>query len=263
MAKIFPFKGILYNRDRIADVSKVTAPPYDVISEEEQDKYYGADEYNIIRLILGREHPDDNEQNNRYTRAAGFLQSWLDESIFLRDNKPSIYFYSQEYDMEGKRKLQKGFVCILRLEEFSKGGTVLPHEKTLAGAKKDRSELIDTCQANLSPIFGLYPDPGFHLSKFLDERMTGEPTIDIRDDNEPVHKLWRVSDSEIVQRIHGQQEPDHPAGAPPGSAFFQRKSGRMGKTAGGILLQKDLFLFRRTISPDERISRQRNRFRHV
>ena len=201
MAKIFPFKGILYNRDRIPDVSKVTAPPYDVISEGEQDKYYRADEYNIIRLILGKENPDDGEQNNKYTRAAGFLRSWLEEGKLVRDNEPSIYFYSQEYNMEGERKLQKGFICILRLEEFSENGTVLPHEKTLAGAKKDRSQLIDACQANLSPIFGLYPDPGFHLNKLLNEHMAGEPILNIGDENETIHKLWRICNPEAIRKI--------------------------------------------------------------
>ena len=33
MAVIAPFKGILYNPEKIGDMSKVIAPPYDVISQ--------------------------------------------------------------------------------------------------------------------------------------------------------------------------------------------------------------------------------------
>jgi len=32
MAKIAPFRGILYNPGKVGDLNKVMAPPYDVIS---------------------------------------------------------------------------------------------------------------------------------------------------------------------------------------------------------------------------------------
>jgi len=54
MAIIAPFKGLTYNLDTVEDLSKVVAPPYDVISEDEQEAFYQADPYNVIRLILGK-----------------------------------------------------------------------------------------------------------------------------------------------------------------------------------------------------------------
>ncbi len=36
MAEIIPFKGILYNTDKIKNLADIIAPPFDVISEEEQ-----------------------------------------------------------------------------------------------------------------------------------------------------------------------------------------------------------------------------------
>ncbi len=53
MAIIAPFRGITYNLHRKTDLSKVVAPPYDVISAEEQDRYHSEDPHNVIRLILG------------------------------------------------------------------------------------------------------------------------------------------------------------------------------------------------------------------
>ncbi len=69
MAEIKPFRGIIYNQEKIKDLAKVTAPPYDVISPLEQQLYYKSHPYNVIRLILGRELPQDNEKENKYTRA--------------------------------------------------------------------------------------------------------------------------------------------------------------------------------------------------
>ena len=40
-----------------------------------QDRLYQASPYNVIRLELNREEPGDTEADNRYTRAAGFLQT--------------------------------------------------------------------------------------------------------------------------------------------------------------------------------------------
>jgi uncharacterized protein (DUF1015 family) len=54
MAIIAPFKGITYNFDSGQDPASLVAPPYDVISEEQQDKYYQADPHNVTRLVLGK-----------------------------------------------------------------------------------------------------------------------------------------------------------------------------------------------------------------
>ena len=36
MAKVVPFKGLRYNTEKFKDLDMVTAPPYDIISAEEQ-----------------------------------------------------------------------------------------------------------------------------------------------------------------------------------------------------------------------------------
>ena len=57
MIRIAPFRGVSYNQKKIRDLSKVIAPPYDVISKEEQDKLYKKSPYNFVRLDLSQE-PD-------------------------------------------------------------------------------------------------------------------------------------------------------------------------------------------------------------
>ncbi|MFH1238906.1 MAG: DUF1015 family protein, partial [bacterium] len=66
MAKIFPFKGLRYNQEKITDMSKVVSPPYDIISKDAQEHYYELSPYNIIRLILNKKEAADNEENNTY-----------------------------------------------------------------------------------------------------------------------------------------------------------------------------------------------------
>jgi uncharacterized protein (DUF1015 family) len=100
MAEIIPFRGILYNPEKINDFSDVIAPPYDVISPQQQDQLHQRHPNNVIRLILGKVEKNDNLQNNRYTRAAAFLKKWLEERILVRDNLPAIYLSSVEFPIE-------------------------------------------------------------------------------------------------------------------------------------------------------------------
>ena len=54
MAKVKGFKGLRYNNEKINDLSKVIAPPYDVINEDQQNLLYSLHENNIIKVDLNR-----------------------------------------------------------------------------------------------------------------------------------------------------------------------------------------------------------------
>ncbi|MFC1489528.1 DUF1015 family protein, partial [Thermodesulfobacteriota bacterium] len=85
MAEITPFKGILYNPSKITNLANVVAPPFDIISKQEQHRFHETHPQNIIRLTLGRETENDTEKNNRYTRAANCFNQWLSEGVLLQD----------------------------------------------------------------------------------------------------------------------------------------------------------------------------------
>src|SRR6266704_1806948 len=70
MADVQPLRGLRYNSEVTGNLAQVLTPPYDVISEEAQARYYARNPYNIIRLELGMDEPGDTSLNNRYTRAA-------------------------------------------------------------------------------------------------------------------------------------------------------------------------------------------------
>jgi hypothetical protein len=77
MATIKPFRGVRYDPHKIPDLSAVVSQPHDRVRHGLQDRYYAQSAYNIARLIKGKEHPDDNEQDNVYTRALSDYQTWL------------------------------------------------------------------------------------------------------------------------------------------------------------------------------------------
>ncbi len=203
---IAPLKGIHYQPEKVGDFSKVVAPPYDVISKEQQKGLYELSPYNIVRIDLSQETPGDNETNNRYTRAAATFHEWLEQSVLVQEDKPAIYLYEQEFTVPGKGTFQRrGFYALRRLEEFSEG-RILPHEKTLSGPKADRFNLMKATQANLSAIFGLYQDKNKKVREALSSSFEKKPFTDFVDSAKIRHRLWIETDATLHQLIDNEMK---------------------------------------------------------
>ena len=161
MAKIYPFRALRYDPAKVSPAQVVTQP-YDKISPAMQDRYYAASPYNLVRIILGKAEPGDDEQNNVYTRAAANLQHWRAEQVLVRDAEPSIYLYTQTFKVPGdpaETQLERrGFIAAGQLEEYDKK-VVFRHEQTLSKPKADRLNLLKATQSHFGQIFMLYSDP--------------------------------------------------------------------------------------------------------
>ena len=200
MVEIVPFRGILYNPEKIIDFSDVIAPPYDVISPQEQEQLHQRHPNNIIRLILGKTRETDNDKDNRYTRAANFLKTWMDSKILIRDAIPAFYLSSVDFQIETQHITRFGLVALVRLEPFEKG-LILPHEKTFSKVKSERLILRKACHANFSPVFSLYSDHDNILSTLKQAVTTRSPDMEMYDINGFFQRLWKITDPAIHQTI--------------------------------------------------------------
>jgi len=186
MVKISPLNGITYNLNKI-NIKDVIAPPYDVISPDEQDKLYDKSPYNIVRLILNRDE-------DRYNSAARFFNEWLNEKILIKSEKPCIYYYIQNYENYSR----KGFIAHNLVEEYDKGN-VLPHEYTMGGPKADRLNLMKACGANFSQIFMTYSDPEKEIDAAI--KLPEKPLIDVVDDQGVHNLLYVIDDEKVINKV--------------------------------------------------------------
>ena len=201
MPQVRPFKGILYNRDKVPDLKDVITPPYDVISPAEQEEYHQRHPNNMIYLVLGRTDPLDTERHNRYTRAAESFRSWLDAGILRQDEKPAFYVTEIDFELDGQVHTRFGFIAIVRLEGLE-SRTILRHEKTFSSVKEDRLRLLDHCEANFSPIFSLFPDQDGRIVEQLRIAVKGiSPALNFTDLKGYRHRLWRVTSEEVHEDI--------------------------------------------------------------
>jgi uncharacterized protein (DUF1015 family) len=136
--EIKPFRAFRFDADVVGDVGSCISPPYDVISDEEQQQLYEKSEYNIVRIIKGKTIASDYSSNNQYTRAAEYLNSWIEKGILIQDSANAIYAYVQDFAIAGRCFQRNSFIALAKLEEFSPPGRVRPHEQTLDKPKADR-----------------------------------------------------------------------------------------------------------------------------
>jgi uncharacterized protein (DUF1015 family) len=206
MPSISAFRGVRYDLGHVGSLSDVVAPPYDVIDADLQRQLYQRNEHNVVRLILGRDEPGDDDERNRYTRAAQLLRNWQRDGALFTEGDPAIYVYHQVFDCDGTQHTRRGFMCRTRLERFGEGN-IHPHEETHAKAKADRLKLWQACRANLSQIFGLYPDPENVAQQLLETAIIGQTPLEATDHLGVVHRLWPVTDVAVITQLIGAMGP--------------------------------------------------------
>ncbi len=208
MATVRPFRGLYFDTS-VVPLEDAIAPPYDVLSPNDQDELYGRSNYNIVRLILNRETPHDLPGDNRYLRAAAYLHDLQARNVIITDDKPSFYEYIQTFPHPldaSKSVCRTTLLTALKLENYS-SGVVLPHEETLSKAKTDRLNLMRATHANPEPIYGLYEDNGNilsalllknrdHAAKILDTDYSGPGA-----EHTEHHTIYRHNSPDIVHAI--------------------------------------------------------------
>ena len=196
--EIKPLRGYRYTGDTTRDISTVVAPPYDQISPETQDRLYALNLHNIVRVTYPKDAP------GKYGQAREVLDAWLAEGVWRRDERPAIYPYQQSYTDAGQSVTRTGFVALGGVSDYRRG-VVLPHERTHAGPKRDRMDLLEATAADIGLLFMLASDPDGELRRAT--APAGEPIAEARDLKGERHRLWRVTDATAIARVQALMAP--------------------------------------------------------
>jgi uncharacterized protein (DUF1015 family) len=206
MPEIQAFRAIRYDLGHVGSLGDVVAPPYDAISPELQEDLYRKHPCNMVRLILNRKEPGDTEADNCYLRARDLLRNWRSEGVLFTEADPALYVYHQQFTVGRQAHTRRGFIARLRLSRFG-WGEVFPHKTTRSAVKIDRLMLITTCKANLSPVLGLYPDPDGEAQNLLERAVAGGTPIEAADPLGATHRLWPVTNPEVIASVVGAMGP--------------------------------------------------------
>ncbi len=198
MAIIKEFSALRFT-NKAGDIGALCCPPYDIISEAEKQALLKKNEYNLIKLEL----PEQTDAG--YKGAGDTFKAWQQNGILATDDVPSLYIYEEKFSVKGVDYAFKGFICYVKLAEFSEG-IVLPHEETLSKAKTDRFNLINATGCSFSQIYSLYSDKNGDTARILGELSSGAPDQTFTDEAGVTHSLWIVPKSDKTAEICRQFE---------------------------------------------------------
>ncbi|MCX5812379.1 MAG: DUF1015 domain-containing protein [Proteobacteria bacterium] len=192
---IKPFKGMLFNKKKTGDIASCVCPPYDVISNA--GTYYERNRFNAIRLELPEQHPP----LDKYNTAKETLENWLQQGILTFDNKDTVYIYEQEFEVEHKSFLRRGFIALNKIEK----NRMLTHEETRKKAKEDRERLISSLKTCTSFVFGLYEDNMQDIENIL-TAAAKEIVYDFIDEQSVTNRFYKMTDRDAINVLSKEMD---------------------------------------------------------
>ncbi len=194
MTVVRPLRALRYDSTRV-DLSRVIAPPYDVIARDERGTFFERDPHNAVRFELTRDVAAESWTD--YSQIRETLAAWRKSGVLVRDAEPALYVMRQRFTAPGGSELLErvGFFAELALCEYAER-IVRPHEFTMAAPKADRLKLLRATEANLSSVFMLYADRGQVLAPILAAALAESVLGTATDDLGVEYTLAAITDPE-------------------------------------------------------------------
>jgi uncharacterized protein (DUF1015 family) len=192
---IRPFRGWRY-RPADGDVSKLIAPPYDILSADDKSALLAGSPRNIVAVDMPHVPPKEVGPESAYQGAAATLAGWQAQGALAQDEQPAVYAYCQTFMWAGRTYKRRALLCGVRGTELGKD--VIPHEHTFAGPKADRLKLMQHTRLQLSPIFGFCEGAAAPTDVW---KLTERPA-DLHGVMRGVEEqLWAISDAAAIEQL--------------------------------------------------------------
>ena len=179
---------------RLADLTDVACPPYDVISDDDRAALLARHERNAVRL----EYAPDADPHGA---AATTLAAWLADGTLERRTDPAAYYYRHGSASAPDDLTVEGVVIRVLLEPW--GERVRPHEHTMPGPKADRLALLRATRTQLSPILAVYFDRSERYRHVMSRAWSDEWRA--RDGDGLLHQLAAVEADDRLLSYLGRQ----------------------------------------------------------
>ncbi len=196
MAKIKEFKAYRYNSEKLNPLD-VICPPYDIIEREMYLKIINGNPYSFANLIRSEHIPPPH---GWYEEIKNKIFFWIEDGIFIEEEKPSIYIYRHKTNFLDKEIERTGIIAVLYNRDWD-GKRIIPHEKTYEIFKKDRFHLTITTGFQLEPIFCIFPDQDESVKKLIESGISSKPLIEGNGSDGITHQLWRNWDTDFIESL--------------------------------------------------------------
>jgi len=195
----------MFSLDELRDHGgKLLAPPYDVLNLEDQKRCLNLHPHNILHLDYNLNQAEDQDKYAWHRRSGELLRKWLAEGVLTGLDQPAFFLVETNCrnPVRDEPIIRRGLVCLIRLEDFDRKSEIRRHEKTFSSHKEERLSLMKATHANLSHVFGFFPDEDSQAWNLMQE-MAGRknPEVDLTDYRKYRHRVWLEQDQEIIGRF--------------------------------------------------------------
>jgi uncharacterized protein (DUF1015 family) len=195
MPRVSPFQGLVFDAAATGPLDRVTAPPYDVISEDRRRELLASSPFSVVHLDLGDGPDDPAHPQSRYTQAGRYLSDWESSGVLLR-TPPSYFGYEMAYEADGSAHQIRGLLAAMDLEPW--GGSVVPHEEVMPGPVRDRLYLLRATHTHVSPVYGTIAGPCASLAGAMGEPGDDAARWEVTDEQGVRHRMWALEPGEDV-----------------------------------------------------------------
>ncbi len=188
MVTFKPLYGLRPKKEYAKDVCCL---PYDVMNRREAYKMAEGNPLSFLRVIRSEIDLDESVDvysDAVYDKAAENLKDFIGKGIFVRDEKPCYYVYTQV--MDGRS--QTGIFGLNSIGDYQ-SGVIKKHELTLPKKEEDRIRNFIACRAHTEPIMLLYKR-NETLARLLAKIKSGAPEYDFTDAQGVSQQLWTVAE---------------------------------------------------------------------
>jgi uncharacterized protein (DUF1015 family) len=195
MANVVPFKAVRPTKDKVHLVASRSVDGYN--PGELRDKLAG-NPFTFLHVINPdfedgrRTRPGSKERLGKVKRR---FASFVNDGIFVREDAPAYYVYSQFKDGVAST----GIIACAGIDDYL-SGVIKVHEETITQREEKLKEYLEVCEFNAEPVLFCYPNVPA-IDELINEVSKGAPEYDFTTTDKVRHTLWVVKDADRVNRI--------------------------------------------------------------
>ncbi|WP_128331432.1 DUF1015 domain-containing protein [Apibacter sp. HY039] len=183
MLSFKPFKGIHAKEENTSDFPMYSPENY---SEEQIKSKLRGKTPSYVDIIKPTFFKGESPLENRFKKVRKRFEDYLNEN-FVENDPASIYIYEQK---KRNGEIFKGIIGLISVDDFKENNVKVP-EQTNEQKQKVFTQFLDITYLQSNPVLLSY-DSNSKLEVMMDLEMKSKPLIQIIDELEISHKLWRV-----------------------------------------------------------------------
>lgn len=198
MATIKPFKAIRPAKDKVAFVASRSYQEY---SRKELNAVLAFNPFSFLHIINpGYKYSKNVSGQERYKLVHSRYLEFLEDNILLKDARDSFYLYQIEKD-----DFQcSGLFCGTSISDYQ-NDVIKKHEATLQRREELFASYLKTVEFNAEPVLMTYKDRA-SIAEIIKKEKEKEPEYDFTTRDKVGHKLWVISEKEVIARLKAEFE---------------------------------------------------------